>query len=74
LDQIATFGPTAAPVLISGESDTGIKNLDREISLLHLEGRNWKIYGPRGAAQSLKIKPMTLVFKMKKMGLRKPEA
>ena len=46
--------------------------LEREILMRHLKAKNWKIYGPSGAAESLAIKPTTLVSKMKKFGLKKP--
>jgi PAS domain S-box-containing protein len=49
-----------------------LKDLEREILLEHLEAKNWKIYGPRGAAESLGIRPTTLVSKMKRLGIQKP--
>ena len=49
-----------------------LQGLEKEILVHHLEKKNWKIYGPGGAAESLAIKPTTLVSKMKKFGLKKP--
>ncbi len=36
-----------------------------------LERSGWKIYGPRGAAEMLKINPSTLSSRMKKLGISK---
>ena len=36
-----------------------------------LEKCNWQIYGQRGAAIMIGIKPTTLIARMKKMGLQK---
>jgi transcriptional regulator with GAF, ATPase, and Fis domain len=49
-----------------------LKDLERNILLEHLEAKNWKIYGSRGAAESLSIRPTTLVSKMKRLGIQKP--
>lgn len=50
-----------------------LKELERDIVLEQLESKNWKIYGPRGAAESLGIPPTTLVSKMKRLGIERPE-
>ena len=34
----------------------------------------WRIHGPGGAAELLGVKPTTLISRMKKMGLKRPEA
>ena len=34
---------------------------------------NWKIYGPRGAAELLAINPTTLISRLKKLGIYKSE-
>ena len=49
-----------------------LPRLERDILLRQLQTSNWKVYGPGGAAESLGIRPTTLVSKMKKHGLRKP--
>jgi transcriptional regulator with GAF, ATPase, and Fis domain len=41
--------------------------------LAALQKTNWKITGPDGAAELLGIKPTTLVTRMHKMGLKRPE-
>jgi transcriptional regulator with GAF, ATPase, and Fis domain len=38
-----------------------------------LEAANWKISGPDGAAELLGVKPTTLLSRMDKWGLKKPE-
>ncbi len=44
---------------------------ERAIVARALERSRWKIYGADGAAALLKIRPTTLVSKMKRLGLRK---
>ncbi len=38
-----------------------------------LEQTQWKIYGPGGAAELLGIKASTLAYRIKKMGIKKPD-
>jgi transcriptional regulator with GAF, ATPase, and Fis domain len=38
-----------------------------------LEEANWRIYGPGGAARILDLNPSTLRFRIKKLGIEKPE-
>lgn len=57
---------------------------DRDLSLDELEVRgrtivqtaltrtDWKIYGPGGAAELLKVRPTTLVSKIKRLNLVRP--
>lgn len=49
------------------------KESQREIILSTLEKTNWKVYGPRGAAEALNLKPTTLASRIKKLGIQKPE-
>jgi transcriptional regulator with GAF, ATPase, and Fis domain len=44
---------------------------ERRIVAKALERSRWKIYGADGAAALLKIKPTTLVSKMKRLGVRR---
>jgi len=44
---------------------------ERVIVSRALERSHWKIYGADGAAALLKIKPTTLVSKMKRLGVRR---
>ncbi len=45
----------------------------RQKFLETLKKTNWKIYGPRGAAEILKIKPTTLAYQLKRLGIQKPK-
>lgn len=49
-----------------------LKTLERSNLLLVLEHTNWKIYGPRGAAEILGIHPATLSSRMKAMKIARP--
>ncbi len=48
------------------------KRRERENVLAALSRADWKIYGPRGAAGLLGLKPTTLISRMKAMGIRRP--
>jgi transcriptional regulator with GAF, ATPase, and Fis domain len=50
-----------------------LQRIERDNLLLALEAANWKIKGPDGAAELFGIKPSTLLAKMKKWNLKKPE-
>ncbi|HEV2393130.1 MAG TPA: sigma 54-interacting transcriptional regulator [Verrucomicrobiae bacterium] len=57
-----------------GEEDLSLDELEvreREIVLAALGRTNWKIYGEDGAAALLRIKPTTLVSKMKRLNVQK---
>ena len=47
---------------------------EREIVETALRRTNWKIYGTNGAAALLRIKPTTLVSKIKRLDVQKPSA
>ena len=50
-------------------SDAEMKQIERDNVLAALERTGWKIYGPRGAAELLEMKPTTLSSRIKKLGL-----
>ena len=54
-------------------TETELQRLERDNLLQVLEAANWKIKGPAGAAELLGLKPTTLLSRMGKWGLRKPE-
>ena len=54
-------------------SEDEMRELERENIRKALEKTNWKVYGDEGAAALLHIKPTTLVSRMQKMGLGRPE-
>lgn len=45
---------------------------ERENIIAALEQANWKVSGPGGAAELLGIKPTTLTYQIKVMGIKKP--
>jgi len=45
---------------------------ERENLLVVLRKANWKLKGPHGAAELVGLKPTTLLSRMKKMGLKRP--
>jgi transcriptional regulator with GAF, ATPase, and Fis domain len=49
-------------------------DVEREHILATLQRTKWKIAGPQGAAQILRMKPSTMRFRMKKLGLKRPTA
>ena len=60
-----------------GDPDTiltvdDLKVLERRNTLKALRASHWKIYGVDGAAKRLKIKPTTLIERMKRMQIQKP--
>lgn len=69
---------TAAPVrgeqvARAGETDT-LEEADRRHIIAALERSNWVIAGPNGAAARLGIKRSTLQFRMRKLGIVRPQA
>lgn len=52
-------------------SETEMRQWERDNLLAALHLSHWRIYGPRGAAERLGIKPTTLVSRIKKLGLKK---
>jgi transcriptional regulator with GAF, ATPase, and Fis domain len=53
-------------------TEAELQQRERENLLVILEKAHWKIMGPEGAAELLGVKPTTLMTRMKKMGLRRP--
>jgi formate hydrogenlyase transcriptional activator len=56
-------------------TDKGFKSLEeieREYIQETLQLKNWRIDGPQGAAIILDLKPSTLRFRMKKLGIKRP--
>ena len=53
-------------------AEIDLKQLERKKILDALDKCNWKIYGPRGAAEILHLKPTTLAYRIKKFGIQKP--
>jgi transcriptional regulator with GAF, ATPase, and Fis domain len=74
-----TLPASVGPAAISTEKveeDLSLDQLavrEREIVQAALKRSNWKVYGPDGAAAMLRIKPTTLVSKMKRLNVEKPD-
>ncbi len=68
------------PAAVSGRDEEGDLSFDelevreREIVVTALRRTDWKIYGADGAAALLRIKPTTLVSKMKRLKVQKEPA
>lgn len=52
-------------------SEEELRNLEKDNIQEAVRRANWKIYGPRGAAEILGIKPTTLISRLKKLGIYK---
>ena len=63
-------GSEATPKLLT---EVEVRALERDNLLVTLQAAHWKIGGPDGAAERLGVKPTTLLARIKKWGLKKPE-
>jgi transcriptional regulator with GAF, ATPase, and Fis domain len=54
-------------------TEAELQRRERDNLLQVLEASSWKIKGPDGAAELLGVKPTTLLSRMEKWGLKKPE-
>ena len=73
-DRSSPSAGRSPPPEIDEDEDLSLDELvlrERAIVTKALERSRWKIYGTDGAAAVLKIKPTTLVSKMKRLGVRK---
>jgi transcriptional regulator with GAF, ATPase, and Fis domain len=67
----ATPAGTRKPVNNKLMSEAELRNLEIENMQDALKQTNWKIYGPRGAAELLAVNPTTLISRLKKLGIYK---
>ena len=63
-------GNPAQPKFIT---DVEVQRFERDNLVQALEAANWKISGRDSAAELLGVKPTTLLSRMTKWGLKKPE-
>jgi len=63
--------PGTEPVFVTDEE---IQLKERENMVAALESAGWRVSGPDGAAELLGLKPSTLSYRMKTMGIQKPGA
>lgn len=66
----ASTGSAAQPKFLT---EAELQRRERDNLVQVLEAANWKISGPDGAAELLGVKPTTLLSRMDKWGLKKPE-
>lgn len=64
---------SAAPIDSQDEPLKDLAASEREHILLGLHETGWRIEGTSGAAAILKLNPSTLRFRIKKLGIRRPE-
>ena len=63
-------GSVAPPKFLT---EVELERFERDNLVLVLETANWKIKGADGAAELLGVKPTTLISRMDKWGLKRPE-
>ena len=54
-------------------TDPELRRRERANIVAALTKSGWRIHGPGGAAELLSINPSTLVSRVRKLGLKKPE-
>ncbi len=71
------LGPLPIPaephIKSAQQNDSSLDSIAREHILAVLEQTRWMIEGAKGEAQMLDLKPSTLRYRMKKLGIDKPE-
>jgi len=50
-----------------------LQDMERRHVLRVLDRTEWRIYGPKGAAEQLGVNPSTLRSRLKKLGLKRPD-
>ena len=55
-------------------TEVELERFERDNLVLALEAANWKISGPESASELLGVKPTTLLSRMAKWGLKRPES
>jgi transcriptional regulator with GAF, ATPase, and Fis domain len=67
--QVEEFTLENVPIL----TETELRERERDNILAALNKAGWKIHGAAGAAELLGVKPTTLISRVKKLGLKKPD-
>jgi transcriptional regulator with GAF, ATPase, and Fis domain len=71
--ELGDWLPTARGDGGAVDRETGtLQEMERQHILTALERSRWKVSGPNGAAAILGLKPTTLEFRMKKLGITRP--
>ncbi len=68
-----TDAPAGIPSQPNFLTEAEVERFERDNLLHALEAANWKISGPDSAAELLGVKPTTLLSRMTKWGLKRPE-
>jgi transcriptional regulator with GAF, ATPase, and Fis domain len=63
----------AVPAQAKFLTEVELERFERDNLVLALETANWKISGPDSAAELLGVKPTTLLSRMSKWGIKRPE-
>jgi transcriptional regulator with GAF, ATPase, and Fis domain len=63
----------ASPLAPAILSDLEVRRRESDNILAALNKANWKIHGSGGAAELLGLRPTTLIYRIKRLGLKKPE-
>lgn len=61
----------AIPAVLTGHE---LRQREKQNLILALKKSNWKIHGAGGAAEILAVKPTTLISRLKKLGLKRPDS
>mgnify|MGYP001548420031 CR=1 FL=1 len=69
---VATDGPSTPEAGVVTYAE--LERRERENLLAALDQTDWKVSGAGGAARLLGVKPTTLNYRIKKMGLERPRA
>ena len=60
--------------VVDPKAEAEFQRRERDNLVAALTEANWKIKGPDGASELLGVKPTTLISRMKKWGLERPES
>jgi formate hydrogenlyase transcriptional activator len=64
--------PSREPSIPSRAPSTSLVDLERHHILSVLKNTAWRIYGAQGAAQQLGLNPVTLLSRLRKLGIKRP--
>jgi transcriptional regulator with GAF, ATPase, and Fis domain len=65
--------PVVSPAQPKFLTEAEVERFERDNLVAALEAANWKISGPDSASELLGVKPTTLLSRMTKWGLKRPE-
>lgn len=70
------MGTVSADAVQTGSWMTAadLKRLERQSLTAALEHAGWRVSGPEGAVELIGIKPNTLRYRVKVLGIRKPKS